>query len=241
MAFARTKPAFVYANGVQSHPACVDQDRVLGGDGKGHLVTRCRNRRNALPGHGAAHYQEILPLHGSASIPHAGLEPLIVQLLRGFFLLTEHLGQHHHACWSPRIMIVEIEAIVRSIWSRSALNMLRVRVGLSPPEMNNAITTSSKNVRKASDIATWVASDVVGQRRSFSLEGPTGPAGPSAVSANRARGATRIGSTSTLFAPGRNAIAFPGSDWRPSSRSPSLRPDRRRSDSPFSDHLPNLA
>jgi hypothetical protein len=48
------------------------------------------------------------------------------------------------------IMIVEIEAIVGSIWSRSALNMFRVRVELSPPEMNIATTTSSKEDRNDS-------------------------------------------------------------------------------------------
>ena len=48
------------------------------------------------------------------------------------------------------ISSVEIAAIVGSIWSRSALNMWRVSVALSPPEMNSAMTTSSSEVMKAS-------------------------------------------------------------------------------------------
>lgn len=39
-------------------------------------------------------------------------------------------------------------AIVGSIWSRSALNMRRVSVVVSPPEMNSDTTTSSKEVMK---------------------------------------------------------------------------------------------
>jgi len=46
------------------------------------------------------------------------------------------------------INIVDIAAIVGSIWSRSARNMLRVIVELSPPATNNEIMISSKEVRK---------------------------------------------------------------------------------------------
>ena len=46
------------------------------------------------------------------------------------------------------INIVDIAAIVGSIWSRSAKNMLRVIVELSPPATNNEIMISSKEVRK---------------------------------------------------------------------------------------------
>src|SRR5262249_1137963 len=44
---------------------------------------------------------------------------------------------------------VEIEAMVGSISSRSALNMRLVKVALSPPAMNKEITTSSSEVMKA--------------------------------------------------------------------------------------------
>ena len=47
------------------------------------------------------------------------------------------------------INIVDIAAIVGSIWSRSARNMLRVIVELSPPATNNEIMISSKEVKKA--------------------------------------------------------------------------------------------
>ena len=60
------------------------------------------------------------------------------------------------------IMIVEIEAIVGSIWSRSALNMFRVRVELSPPEMNIATTTSSKEDRNDSSAAVITAERICG-------------------------------------------------------------------------------
>ena len=46
------------------------------------------------------------------------------------------------------INMVDIAAIVGSIWSRSARNMLRVIVELSPPATNNEIIISSKEVRK---------------------------------------------------------------------------------------------
>ena len=46
------------------------------------------------------------------------------------------------------INIVDIAAIVGSIWSRRARNMLRVIVELSPPATNNEIMISSKEVRK---------------------------------------------------------------------------------------------
>jgi hypothetical protein len=45
---------------------------------------------------------------------------------------------------------VEIAAMVGSISSRNALNMRFVKVALSPPAMNNEITTSSREVMKAS-------------------------------------------------------------------------------------------
>ena len=45
------------------------------------------------------------------------------------------------------INIVDIAAIVGSIWSRSARNMLRVIVELSPPATNNEIITSSNEVK----------------------------------------------------------------------------------------------
>ena len=48
------------------------------------------------------------------------------------------------------IMIVEIDAIVGSIWSRRALNIFRVSVELSPPDMNIAMITSSNDVRNES-------------------------------------------------------------------------------------------
>ena len=44
-------------------------------------------------------------------------------------------------------------AMVGSIWSRSALNMLRVSVELLPPAMNSARITSSKLVRNDSSAA----------------------------------------------------------------------------------------
>ena len=46
------------------------------------------------------------------------------------------------------IRTVEMAAIVGSIWSRSARNMLRVIVELSPPETNSEMMISSKDVRK---------------------------------------------------------------------------------------------
>jgi hypothetical protein len=46
------------------------------------------------------------------------------------------------------INIVDIAAIVGSIWSRSAKNILLVIVELSPPATNSEIIISSKEVRK---------------------------------------------------------------------------------------------
>ena len=46
------------------------------------------------------------------------------------------------------IRTVEMAAIVGSIWSRSARNMLRVIVELSPPETNSEMMISSKDIRK---------------------------------------------------------------------------------------------
>ena len=47
------------------------------------------------------------------------------------------------------IRIVEMAAMVGSIWSRSAKNMLRVMVELSPPDTNSEMMTSSKDVKNA--------------------------------------------------------------------------------------------
>ena len=46
--------------------------------------------------------------------------------------------------------MVEMEAIVGSMRSRSALNMRRVIVALGPPETNIAMITSSNEVRNES-------------------------------------------------------------------------------------------
>ena len=61
------------------------------------------------------------------------------------------------------IMIVEIAAMVGSIWSRNALNMLRVRVELSPPDTNMATITSSKEVKNASSADVMMENRICGK------------------------------------------------------------------------------
>ena len=61
------------------------------------------------------------------------------------------------------INIVDIAAIVGSIWSRSARNMLRVIVELSPPATNNEIMISSKEVRKEINPAETDANVICGK------------------------------------------------------------------------------
>ena len=66
-------------------------------------------------------------------------------------------------------MMVEIDAIVGSIWSRRALNMLRVSVGLSPPEINIAITTSSKEVKNDNNADMTTAKRIWGKMIGYVL------------------------------------------------------------------------
>ena len=60
------------------------------------------------------------------------------------------------------IIIFEIAAIVGSIWSRKALNIVRVNVGLSPPNIVIATTTSSMEVKKASNAQVMMAKRICG-------------------------------------------------------------------------------
>ena len=52
--------------------------------------------------------------------------------------------------------------MVGSIWSRSALNMLRVSVEFEPPAMNSARITSSNEVRNDSSAAVTSAKRICG-------------------------------------------------------------------------------
>ena len=67
------------------------------------------------------------------------------------------------------IMMVEIDAIVGSICSRRALNMLRVSVGLSPPETNFAITTSSKEGKNDNNADMTTAKRIWGKMIGYVL------------------------------------------------------------------------
>ena len=61
------------------------------------------------------------------------------------------------------IRTVEIAAIVGSIWSRKAKNILRVIVELSPPETNKEMITSSNEVRKAISDAEMMENLICGK------------------------------------------------------------------------------
>lgn len=74
-----------------------------------------------------------------------------------------------------RIKMVEIAAMVGSIWSRRARNMLRVMVDMSPPEMNSATMTSSNDTMNASSAPVMTEKRICGRVMSInarSLDAP---------------------------------------------------------------------
>ena len=72
---------------------------------------------------------------------------------------------------------------------------------------------------KDSDIATRVASDVVGQRMSFSLAGPTGPAAPSAIAAVHVKQIAQAGTSGPTGAAGFLRIGATDYDATPGTPS----------------------
>ena len=61
------------------------------------------------------------------------------------------------------IKIVEIAAIVGSIWSLKAKNMLRVIVELSPPDTKREIITSSNDVKNEIKEAEMIENLICGK------------------------------------------------------------------------------